>query len=47
MILLKWSKYKGKDYYSNKDIIPYSRDIRELLSRPYKGLDSDTFNKGI
>ena len=47
MILLKWSKYKGKDYYSNKDTKPYSRDIRELLTRPYKGLDSDTFNKGI
>ena len=47
MILLRWSKYKGKDYYSDKDTIPYSRDIRELLSRPYKGLDSDTFNKGI
>lgn len=47
MILLKWSKYKGKDYYSDKDTIPYSRDIRELLSRPYKGLESNSFNKGI
>lgn len=47
MILLKWSKYKGEDYYSSKDTIPYSRDIRKLLTRPYKGLDSDTFNKGI
>lgn len=47
MILLKWSKYKGEDYYSSKDTKPYSRDIRELLTRPYKGLDSDSFNKGI
>lgn len=47
MILLKWSKYKGEDYYSNKDTIPYSRDIRELLTRPYKGLESNNFNKGI
>lgn len=47
MILLKWSKYKGKDYYSDKDTIPYSRDIRELLSRPYKGLEPNSFNKGI
>lgn len=47
MILLKWSKYKGKDYYSDKDTIPYSRDIRELLTRPYKGLESNNFNKGI
>ena len=47
MILLKWSKYKGKDYYSFKDTKPYSRDIRELLSRPYKGLESNSFNKGI
>lgn len=47
MILLKWSKYKGKDYYSDKDTKPYSRDIRELLTRPYKGLESNNFNKGI
>lgn len=47
MILLKWSKYKGKDYYSDKDTIPYSRDIRELLTRPYKGLEPNNFNKGI
>lgn len=47
MILLKWSKYKGEDYYSNKDTKPYSRDIRELLSRPYKGLEPNSFNKGI
>ena len=47
MILLKWSKYKDKDYYSDKDTKPYSRDIRELLSRPYKGLEAGSFNKGI
>ena len=47
MILLKWSKYKGENYYSEKDLYPYSGDIRELLTRPYKGLDSESFNKGI
>ena len=47
MILLKWSKYNNENYYSDKDMIPYSGDLRELITRPYKGLDSDSFNKGI
>ena len=47
MILLKWSKYNNENYYSDKDRYPYSGDLRELLTRPYKGLDSDSFNKGI
>lgn len=47
MILLKWSKYNNENYYSDKDMLPYSGDLRELITRPYKGLDSDSFNKGI
>ena len=38
MILLKWSKYNNENYYSDKDMLPYSGDLRELITRPYKGL---------
>ena len=47
MILLKWSKYQGEYYYIKKDMYPYSGDIRELLSRPVKGLNSSNFSPGL